>query len=436
MGHIGHGKSTLIGYLLSGLAIIDSREFLRIREEAMRLKREDKIFAFILDRRSDERQRGVTITPFYRSFSVGKHNFTVVDCPGHRDFVRNMILGTTQTDVGILVIAANDYENALRSYKRPKKHDRWVLGQAREHAYIAKFLEVKNLVVVINKMDLVNWSQQGYENARKEVADFLTQIGYMPRSLTFLPTAALYGDNVIVPSIRLRWYKGPTFLDALRGISEPARLVDFPLRMPIERFFFGVPGAATIACGKIQTGRVKSGETILLQPSLLAGEVRSIRIRNEGLQDKSVWIEMSKARAGNNVCLNLQVDRQNRHKMSTGQVISHKENPPSIANRFIGEVYILWHPTTIKAGYSPSFYAGTASSSCEFAELIEKVDAKTRINTSKPDCLEAGDIAKVQFRLSHPIVLEEFQTMPGLGRFIIRDYGITVGGGRVSKVIL
>lgn len=434
MGHIGHGKSTLIGFLLTQLGVVRAEELREIELEARKLGKEDKLFAFILDREKKERESGFSIVPYHYSFFHAKCNYMIVDCPGHKNFVRNMILGAVQADVGILVVAADDYETALMATKLKKGG--WVIGQAREHSYIAQTLGVKQLIVVVSKMDAVEWNENTFTEVSSKVTGFLKNIGYNRDDIICLPVGGKppeqYGKNVVSKHAELDWYDGPTFLEALTRLKPPRRHIDLPLRLPIERVYPSVPGTLVV-CGKIETGKLSVEDDIVIEPSHEFAHIRSIRMRDErGPAGRAQWSTMNEAKAGNIVGLGIsKVGIVDPRHFLEGNVISHITDLPKISSEFEANICIVWHPTEITLGYSPIIHVGTARSVCTFVELLHKKELKSDKILPHPSSLTKGDIARVRLKLRTPIAIECYDKIPSLGRFVLRDHGLTVAGGIV-----
>lgn len=438
MGHIGHGKSTLMGYVLVKLGVVDQREFEEIAKEAIRLGKEDKTYAFIFDRRKEERERGISIAPFHYGFSWKDFNFMVIDCPGHKDFVKNMILGVTQADAGVLLIAANDFETALKSYIRKKYQ--WFIGQAREHSLIARALGMKQIVTVVSKMDEVKWSESTFQTVVANAHKLLRSVGYNEANLKFVPVGGRplegYGENVLTPSELMKWYQGPTFIQALETLEAPKRLSEYPLRLPVERVYHCVPGVMMVVCGRIETGKIRVNDEIIFQPSNVTGKVRSIKMRDERVCPTRVnrWGKIEEAPAGGIIGVGMRDIEASKALRLEGNVISLLDDQPTVAKDFIAETYTLWHPSKIKIGYEPMIHVGTAHASCMYEELLRSENILSGEQKVNPKSLRPGDLATVRFRLDPPIVVEEHDRLPRLGRFVIRDHGLTVAGGRVVKV--
>ncbi|MEM2367884.1 MAG: GTP-binding protein, partial [Candidatus Bathyarchaeia archaeon] len=237
MGHVDHGKSTTTGHMLYLAGVVDERTVKQYEEEARKLGKETFKFAWILDNLKEERERGLTIDLRFLKFETKKYYFTIIDAPGHRDFVKNMITGASQADGAILFVSAKrgEFEAGIGPG-----------GQTREHAFLAFTLGVNQLVVAINKMDdpTVNWSQERYNEVKNEVARMLKMVGYKVEKIPFVPTSGWTGDNLVKPSDKMPWYKGPTLLEALDVFEVPPKPLDKPLRIPIQDVY-SITGVGT-----------------------------------------------------------------------------------------------------------------------------------------------------------------------------------------------
>ncbi|MCW4038281.1 MAG: translation elongation factor EF-1 subunit alpha [Candidatus Bathyarchaeota archaeon] len=416
MGHVDHGKSTTVGHLFYLTKAIDERTIARYEQESKTLGKSTFKFAWVLDKFKEERERGLTIDLSFWKFETPKYFFTVIDAPGHRDFIKNMITGTSQADGAILFISAKtgEYESGIGPG-----------GQTREHAFLAKTLGVNQLVVAINKMDdaTVNWSQERYEDVRNGAADLLKITGYRVENISFVPTSGWTGDNLAEKSKNMPWYKGPTLVQALDNFTVPAKPVDKPLRLPIQDVYT-ITGVGTVPVGRVETGVMKVGEQIVIMPSGITGEVRSIETHHTMIPE---------AGPGDNI--GFSVKGISRADARRGDVIGSVSDPPSVVKEFIGQIIIIHHPTAIATGYTPVIHAHTVTMAATFAELIQKIDPRTgQVVEEKPDFLKTGDGALVRFRPLRPIAIEAYTSFPPLGRFAIRDMGTTVAAGVVREI--
>ena len=418
MGHVDHGKSTLTGHLLFDAGYIDQKTIEQYAKESEKTGAGDTFkYAWVLDTIKEERERGVTIDLSFQKFETPKNFYTIIDAPGHRDFIKNMITGASQADVAILVISAKkgEFETAIGPG-----------GQAREHAFLAKTLGVKNLVVAINKMDdqTVKYGEERYKECKKEIEGLLKTVGFDITKIPFVPTSGWLGDNLSKKSTNTPWYKGTTVFDALNDFTPPPKPLDKPLRVPIQDVYT-ITGVGTVPVGRVETGVVKDGDKVIFNPAGKIGEVKSIETHH---------VRMAKAEPGDNIGFNIRGVAKN--EIGRGEVMGHTDKPPTIAKEFIGQIVIIYHPTAIAAGYTPVLHAHTATVGVTFEELIQKIDPRTgQVVEEKPSFLKVGDSALVKMKPLHPMVLESFKEIPELGRFAIRDMGSTVGVGVVKEIL-
>jgi len=415
-GHVDHGKSTTIGHLFYLTGTIDERKAKVYEEEAKKLGKETFKYAWVLDKLKEERERGLTIDLAFLKFETPKYFFTVIDAPGHRDFVKNMVTGASQADAAILFVSAKrgEFEAGIGPG-----------GQTKEHAWLARTLGVNQMVVAINKMDdpTVDWSQERYEEVKNEVSGMLKPVGYKVKEIPFVPTSGWTGDNLMKPSEKMPWYKGPTLFKALDTFEIPEKPIKKPLRLPIQDVYT-ITGVGTVPVGRVETGVLKEGDEIVFMPTNVKGEVKSIETHH---------VRMPKAEPGDNIGFNVRGIA--RGDIRRGDVAGHPGNPPTVAKEFIGQIAVLYHPTAIAAGYTPVMHAHTGQVACQFAELIQKLDARTgQVVEEKPAFLKTGDAALVRFEPLHPIAVESYKDFEELGRFAIRDMGTTVAAGIVREI--
>jgi len=416
VGHVDHGKSTTMGHFLTKLGAVDQRILQQYEEEAKRLGKESFKYAWILDRIKEERERGLTIDLAFQKFETKKYYFTLIDAPGHRDFVKNMITGASQADAAILVVAAKkgEYEVGIAPG-----------GQAREHAFLCFMLGIRQLVVLINKMDdpTVNWSKERYEEVKQGVSDLLKRIGFDVSKIPFIPVSGWTGDNLVEKSDKMPWYDGPTLLEALDMFEEPPKPIDRPLRIPIQGVY-SIRGVGTVPVGRVETGVLKPGDTVIIMPPGIKSEVKSIEMHHQPLE---------KAVPGDNIGFALK--GVERSQLKRGMVVSHPDNPCSVAKEFIAQIIVIYHPTAIAAGYTPVMHIHTAQTATRFVELIAKMDPRTgQVVEKNPSFLKTGDVALVKLRPLQPVALEPYSEFPELGRFAIRDSGMTIAAGIVKEI--
>jgi elongation factor 1-alpha len=427
IGHVDSGKSTTTGHLIYKLGGIDKRTIEKFEKDAADMGKGSFKYAWVLDKLKAERERGITIDIALWKFETSKYYITVIDAPGHRDFIKNMITGTSQADCAILIIASGTGEFEAGISKD---------GQTREHALLAYTLGVKQLIVAINKMDTCKWSEDRYNEIVKEVSSFIKKVGYNPASVAFVPISGWHGDNMLETTANMPWYKGweierksgkvsgKTLVEALDAIEPPARPTEKPLRLPLQDVY-KIGGIGTVPVGRVETGVLKPNMVVTFAPAGLTTEVKSVEMHHE---------QLTEAVPGDNVGFN--VKNVSVKDLRRGFVASDSKNAPaSGCASFNAQVIILNHPGQISAGYSPVIDCHTAHISCRFAELIEKIDRRSGQSLeANPKALKSGDAAIVKMIPQKPMCVESFQEYPPLGRFAVRDMRQTVAVGVIKSV--
>lgn len=406
IGHVDHGKSTLVGRTFYETGKIDDsviEEFEEMGEKGKTFK-----FAWVMDAVKEERERGLTIDLAHEKFETDDFYFTVIDAPGHSDFVKNMITGASQADAAVLVVAADD----------------GIMPQTREHAALAYTLGIGQLVVVINKMDKVGFKQDTFEEIKENLIKLLSGIGFKsPENFQFVPASAFEGENVSESSDKMDWYDGPTFLEALDGFEVPEKPIDKPLRIPVQDVY-SITGVGTVPVGRVETGTVSIGDELVFSPSGNKAEVKSIEMHHE---------EIEKAEPGDNIGFN--VRGLSKDEIRRGEVASHTDDLPPVIEEFEARIAVLEHPSAITAGYTPVFHAHTSQVACEITEIMQKLDPKSgEVLEENPDFIKTGDMATIKVRPTRPIVIETASDLPQLSRFAIRDMGQTVAAGVCTKI--
>jgi elongation factor 1-alpha len=402
IGHVDHGKSTLVGRLLFDTGNIREDAMRKLKELAKELKKETFEFAFVMDRLKEERERGVTIDIMHQRFDTNKYYFTIIDAPGHRDFVKNMITGTSQADGAILVVSCKD----------------GVQEQTKEHAYLAKVLGVGQMIVAINKMDEVGYDEKRYNTVKAEVEKLLKGIGYKTEGIPFVPTSGYKGDNVAKKSENMAWYKGKTIVESLDDFKVPEQPVNKPFRMPIQDVYT-ITGVGTVPVGRIETGTLKPNDVILFMPSGSKGEVKSIEMHHE---------QVPEAKPGDNVGIN--VRGVGKTDIKRGDVACHEKDKAVPVKEFTAQIIVLNHPSVISKGYTPVFHVHTSQVACTVTEIVKKLDPKTgAVVQEHPDFIKTGDAAIVKIKPTKPFIIEKQSTIPELARFAVRDMGQTVAAG-------
>lgn len=409
VGHVDHGKSTTIGRLMFDSGKVSSQDMEKLKAEAQKHGKVGFEFAFVMDKFKEERERGVTIDLSYQKLITNKYEATIIDAPGHKDFIKNMITGASQADAAFLTVAAKE----------------GVQPQTKEHVWLLRTMGVSQIAVNVNKMDAVDYKEEAFNKVKADVSTILKQAGYKPDTITFLAISGFKGDNVAKKSTNMPWYKGPTVLEQIDLFSQPEKPTALPLRMPLQDVY-EITGIGTVPVGKIETGIMKVGQKIIILPGRsgkgVPGEVRSVEMHHE---------QLPQAEAGDNVGVNIR--GIGKKDVARGDVVCDAAQPATIAEEFVAQVAIISHPTVIAKGYTPVFHIHTAQVPCQFIELIEKTspDGTTAKN---PDFLKNGDVAKVRIKPIGNLVLETQAKNPHMARFAIRDAGATVAAGVCIEV--
>ncbi|CDO92450.1 unnamed protein product [Kluyveromyces dobzhanskii CBS 2104] len=427
IGHVDSGKSTTTGHLIYKCGGIDKRTIEKFEKEAAELGKGSFKYAWVLDKLKAERERGITIDIALWKFETPKYQVTVIDAPGHRDFIKNMITGTSQADCAILIIAGG-----VGEFEAGISKD----GQTREHALLAFTLGVRQLIVAVNKMDSVKWDESRFQEIVKETSNFIKKVGYNPKTVPFVPISGWNGDNMIEPTTNANWYKGweketkagtvkgKTLLEAIDAIEPPSRPTDKPLRLPLQDVY-KIGGIGTVPVGRVETGVIKPGMIVTFAPAGVTTEVKSVEMHHEQLEE---------GLPGDNVGFN--VKNVSVKEIRRGNVCGDSKNdPPKAAASFNATVIVLNHPGQISAGYSPVLDCHTAHIACKFDELLEKNDRRSgKKLEDSPKFLKSGDAALVRFVPSKPMCVEAFSDYPPLGRFAVRDMRQTVAVGVIKSV--
>lgn len=409
VGHVDHGKSTTVGRLFYDAGVIDEQTMRKLKEKAQELGKVGFEFAFVMDTLKEERERGVTIDLNYKKLITDKREITIIDAPGHRDFVKNMITGSSQADVAFLVVSAVD----------------GIQAQTKEHALLTKTLGVGQIAVAVNKMDVVKFEEAKYKKIKDEVTVLLKQSGYKIDDVAFIPVSAFKGDNVVKKSENMPWYKGPTVKEQLDLFKEPEKPVNLPLRLPIQDVY-NITGIGVVPVGKVETGVMKIGDKVIVVPARegkgIQGDVKTIEMHHEQIQT---------AEPGDNIGFNVRGIA--KKDIARGDVLGHLDKPPHVLAKdgeFTAQIIVINHPTVMTAGYTPVFHIHTAQVACQIIKIERKLDPATGATLQEnPDFLKNGEAAIVKVKPTKPLVIEKQKDIPHMAKFAIRDAGATVAVG-------
>jgi len=413
IGHVDHGKSTTVGRIMFDSGTITEQDMRKLKERATELGKAGFEFAYVMDNLKEEQERGVTIDLSHKKLVTDKFEFTIIDAPGHKDFIKNMITGASQADAAVLVVAANDGVNA----------------QTKEHVFLSRTLGVKQIIIAINKMDLQQYAEKRYGEVKAEVSALLKSVGYKVDEISFVPTVSYQGFNLIKKDTeKMPWYTGPTLLECMNNLKEPEKPTGLPLRMPIQEVY-SIKGIGTVPVGKIETGVMKAGMKIVVVPGRegkgVSGEVKSIEMHHE---------MVTEAIPGDNVGVN--VRGMEKKDIARGDVIGTPDSVPTVAEEFTGQIVVLDHPSVITVGYTPVFHIHTAQVACQVIRIDKKINPATgAVEAENPDFIKKGDAAIVTFKPLQPVVIEKKSDIPHMSNFAMRDSGKTVAAGMCISLV-
>jgi elongation factor 1-alpha len=415
IGHVDSGKSTSTGHLIYKCGGIDERTIQKFEKEAKEIGKESFKYAWVLDKLKAERERGITIDIALWKFESKKYSFTIIDAPGHRDFIKNMITGTSQADVAILVIASGTGEFEAGFGKE---------GQTREHALLAYTMGIKQVILAVNKMDLCEYGKDRFDEIKTEVIGYLKKIGFQEKNINTVPYSGFKGDNLIEKSTNMPWYNGDTLLEALDKIDPPKRPWDKALRLPLQDVY-KITGVGTVPVGRVETGIIRPGMLVSFAPANITTECKTVEMHHT---------QMEEAIPGDNVGFN--VKGVSVKDVRRGNVVGDSKNdPPKEAVSFNAQVIVMNHPNKIMAGYCPVLDCHTSHIACKFDKLLEKIDRRTgKATESEPKEIKNNEACIVQLVPQKQMVVESFVEYSPLGRFAVRDMKQTVAVGVIKTV--
>ncbi len=414
IGHVDHGKSTCVGRMMYDSGNIDEQAMRKLKEKAAELGKAGFEFAFVMDNLKEERERGVTIDLAHKRFETDKYYFTIIDAPGHKDFIKNMITGTSQADAAVLVVSANIGDG--------------VQAQTKEHVFLARTLGVSQLIILVNKMDMAKFDEKRFIEVKEEVSKLLKMVGYKPEEIQFIPAAALLGENIFKKQTKMPWYSGLSLLEAMNALKLPEKPTQLPLRLPIQDVY-NITGIGVVTVGRVETGVMKIGDKIIVVPGRegkgIHGEIKSIEMHHEQLQ---------KAEPGDNI--GFSVRGIGKKDVTRGDVLGHEDNVPTVASEFTAQMVVLNHPSVVTVGYTPVFHIHTAQIACQITAIEKKLNPTTgEVLQENPDFIKNGDAAIVKIKPMQPLCIERQKDIPQMSRFAIRDSGQTVAAGMCIELV-
>ncbi|KAI0968268.1 P-loop containing nucleoside triphosphate hydrolase protein [Xylaria arbuscula] len=399
VGHVDAGKSTLMGRLLLDLGVVDQRTIQRYRKEAESIGKSSFALAWVLDQRSEERSRGVTIDIATNKFDTDSTLFTILDAPGHRDFIPNMIAGASQADFAILVVDASTgaFEAGLK-------------GQTREHSLLLRSMGVSRIIVAINKLDSVSWSQERFDEISQQVSGFLSATGFQLKNVSFVPVSGLHGDNLVNKSSdpAAGWYSGNTLIAELESSEPMARALTKPLRMTISEVFRSPQSPLTIS-GRIDAGSLQAGDALLVQPSGEKAYVKSLELDSEPVD----W-----GVAGQNVVIHL--SNIDPIHVRVGDIVCDPKQPIACVDTFTVKIlaFDILMPMQVDVHRGRLHAAGQI---VEMSALLDKV--KGTVLKKKPKIVKPASVARIVVKMGNKVPLEVGQ------RVVLRSGGATVAAG-------
>ena len=398
VGHVDHGKSTLIGRILNDTESLPEGKIDQIKEACAAEGMEFE-FAFVLDALLEEQEQNVTIDTTQIPFRTAKRRYAIIDAPGHKEFLKNMITGASNADAAVLVIAASE----------------GVREQSRRHAYLLSLLGIKQVIVVVNKMDLVDFSEQRFQEIKTEYQKFLVDLGLTARC--FIPASAKSGENVARKSEALKWYHGPTVLEALDATEPTASLVDLPLRFCVQDVYRF--DERRIIAGRIETGTLRAGDKLIFSPANKSSEVRTIERWNTDKNGVAI--------AGDSIGITL----TEQIFVERGYVASHQTETPIETNRFRADLFwIAREPLRVGAPYTVRL--ATQDVKCQVVSIEQVMDSSTlEIKIDKYEQLDRNEVGRLTIQTRAPLVLDNHDRIANLGRFVLVDDGEIRGGGTI-----
>ena len=393
VGHVDHGKSTLIGRLLYDSESIKDERVEEIQKLAEEYKRRFE-FAYFLDSFEDELKEERTIDTVSLMFKSKRNYYTITDVPGHKEFIKNMLTGASHADVAVLVVSA----------------DEGIQEQTRRHMFLLKMLGIKQIFVIVNKMDAVDYKKERFETVKKQISELLNSFDYVTEDMLFIPASAMEGDNIYRRSEEMEWYGGPTLIEALDEVRISRE--ENPSRFVVQDIY-ELEGEK-IVVGRVESGMLRKDDEAIFEPSSVKGKIEKIKVFGGELEE-----------AATGDCIGIVINGEVRR----GDVGGIVENPPKPTKKFLGEAVLLGEE--LKKGEALELRCGTARARCEIEEIKEKIDSETgEVRENYPKEINEHDAATIVFA-TEPLVVEKFAEIPELGRFILVRDSKNTGAGVV-----
>jgi elongation factor 1-alpha len=449
-GHVDAGKSTTTGRLIFELGGIPEREMQKLREEADRLGKSSFAFAFYMDRQKEERERGVTIVCTTKEFFTPTKHYTVIDAPGHRDFIKNMITGASQADVALIMVPADGNFTTAIAKGNPKAGE--VMGQTRQHSLLINLLGVKQIIVGINKMDcdVAKYGEARYTEIRDESMSMLEKVGWkktlIEKEVPFLPISGWMGDNLIKKSDNMAWWKGmdvcilgdekkkihiDTLHDALdKMVQPPGRKLDVAMRTPLSGVY-KIKGVGDVLTGRVEQGKVSPGDEVIFLPTHTTATPCTGKVFTVEMHHKQVDM----AGPGDNVGMNIKgLDKANMPRVGDIMVLK-TDTTIGRCKDFVAQVQILHHPGELKVGYTPIGFVRTGRAPVKMTKINWKIGKETgNAKMENPPSIKANEVAECVFEPTQPFVVDTFKACEGLGRIAIMEGNTVVMLGKITTV--
>lgn len=418
IGHVDAGKSTLMGHLLYRLGRVNQKLMHKYEQESKKLGKQSFMYAWILDETGEERNRGITMDIGQSQLETETKVVTLLDAPGHKDFIPNMITGAAQADVALLVVDATrgEFETGFESG-----------GQTREHALLVRSLGVSQLCVAINKLDTVGWSETRFLEIATKLNTFLKQAGFREKDVTFVPCSGLTGENLTSPPTEQalkQWYTGPTLLQVIDTFKVPERPVSKPLRLTVSDIFKGT-GSGFCLSGRVETGMIQTGDKVLVQPQNEIALVKAISIEDVNSQT---------AFAGD--CVSVTIANYDQQNMAVGYVLCDPAHPVPVSSKFEARIVIFNITVPITKGYSVILHQQSLVEPAVITKLVAQLHKSSgEVVKRRPRCLTRNTTALVVVETNRPVCVELYRDVKELGRFMLRVAGATIAAGLITKVL-